>query len=193
MKRDPLRAAATVFGAIAAAFLVFMMLFTTYAVIAREVFDAPVLGVVEIMSFGLVGCVFLALPGVFLRDDNITVDLMDQVTRSPVRKGLRLIGLVLSLGFLIVALSQMFVPADEMHESGEVTMTLSFRKVYYWIPILLGFGLSIVAVAIVIIHYLRSGIPDTHSVELKSSAGDMSGFEASNRPKFSHQDPRHEP
>lgn len=172
MKRDPLRAAATVFGSIAAAFLVFMMLFTTYAVVAREAFDAPVLGVVEIMSFGLVGCVFLALPGVFLRDDNITVDLIDHVTGKPLRTGLRFIGLVLSLGFLIVAVSQMLVPANEMRQSGEVTMTLSFSKVYYWIPILLGFGLSIVAVAAVILRYVRRGVPDSHSTDLDLGAHD---------------------
>ena len=155
MKRDPLRAAANVFGAIAAAFLVFMMLFTTYAVVSRELFDAPVLGVVEIMSFGLVGCVFLALPGVFLRDDNITVDRVDQVAGRRTRQALRMLGLVLALGFLVVALSQMVVPADEMRQSGEVTMTLSFSKV-----------------SVVIVRYLARGIPDHDETDLALGAHD---------------------
>lgn len=164
-RRDPLEAAAKLFGYAAAFCLLFMMLFTTVAVVMREAFNAPVFGVVDIMELALVGCVFIALPGVFLRDENITVDVVDQVAGRRTRTVLRFAGLLLSLVFLVVMLSQMFVPALDKLMSGEVTMTLGFSRFYHWVPIILGFVFSIVATVLVMIRYARHGVPGNPTVD----------------------------
>ena len=152
-----MRAAALPFGYAAALILIFMMLFTTYAVVMRQVFDAPVLGVIDVMELALVACIFVAMPGVFLREENIVVDVMDQVVSSRIRAVLRLIGLVLTLGFLTVTLVEMLEPALEKLGQHEVTMTLGINRFNHWIPILFGFAFSVVASVWVLIHFLRWG------------------------------------
>ena len=154
-----LRAAALPFGYAAALVLVFMMLFTTYAVVMRQIFDAPVLGVIDVMELSLVVCIFLAMPGVFLRDEHVVVDVIDQMVSPKTVRRLRLIGLILTLGFLIMMMTYMVQPAIEKLDQHEVTMTLGINRFNHWIPIIFGFAFSIIATIWVIYHYARHGMP----------------------------------
>jgi TRAP-type C4-dicarboxylate transport system permease small subunit len=119
----------------------------------------PVLGVVDIMELSLVGLIFFAMPGVFLRDKNVTVDVIDQLVSRRVRVALRLIALVLTLAFLVLMMVQMAAPAYDKWKFSEVTMTLSINRFIHWIPIIFGFALSIVATLGVLAYYLRYGVP----------------------------------
>lgn len=162
-----LKRAARPFGFAASLILAFMMLFTTVAVTMRQVFDTPVLGVVDVMELALVGLIFIAMPGVFLRDENVTVDVIDQVVPRPVRRALRLLGLAVSLGFLVLMLVEMIPQAMDKWAYNEVTMTLSINRFTHWVPIIFGFVLSIVATVWVLIHYLRHGVPDDPTLDDK--------------------------
>lgn len=154
-----LQAAALPFGYAAALILVFMMLFTTVAVLMRELFDAPILGVIDVMELALVSCIFIAMPGVFLRDENVAVDIIDQVVPARLRAGLRLAGLTLTIGFLVLMMIEMIQPALDKLNDHEVTMTLGINRFVHWMPIIFGFALSIVATIAVLVHYLRHGVP----------------------------------
>ena len=153
------------FGLVASLILVFMMLFTTYAVAMRNFFDAPVLGVVDIMELALVGLIFIAMPGVFLRDENVTVDVIDQLVSRKWRAALRFFGLVLTLGFLIMMMSEMMEPALDKLEFEEVTMTLEINRFIHWVPIIVGFALSILATIWLIYLYARHGVPKDHNLD----------------------------
>ncbi len=163
-----LRAAALPFGYAAAVVLAFMMLFTATAVVMREIFDAPILGVIDVMELALIFCIFVALPGVFLRDENVVVDIIDQAVPKRVRTALRLIGLVLTLVFLVLMMIEMIQPALDKLIDREVTMTLSINRFVHWVPIIFGFALSIVATVWVLAHYLRHGVPTARQSEDKS-------------------------
>lgn len=152
-------AAARPFGLVAALVLVFMMLFNSVSVVMRQFFDAPLLGVVDVMELALVTCIFVAMPGVFLRDENITVDVIDSIVPRGVRVALRFIALVLTLGFLLLITVEMIEPALDKFGSGEVTMTLEISRFLYWLPIIFGFSMSALATAWVLVHYLRNGFP----------------------------------
>lgn len=154
-----LSSAAKPFGFAAAAVLVFMMLYTTTAVAMREFFNAPILGVVDIMELSLVVCIFVALPGTFLRDENVTVDVIDQLVGWRVQVALRFIGLLLTIAFLVVVLIQMEEPVRDKLSSGEYTMTLEIGRFWHWIPIIFGFAFSVAAAAWVTTHYARFGVP----------------------------------
>ena len=160
MERDKyLKAAALPFGYAAALVLVFMMLFTTYAVVMRQVFDTPILGVIDVMELALVVCIFIAMPGVFLRDEHVVVDVIDQMVSPRTVRRLRLLGLVLTLGFLVMMITYMVQPAFEKLDQHEVTMTLGINRFVHWIPIIFGFVLSIAATVWVIVHYMKRGMP----------------------------------
>ena len=156
---DILKRAARPFGLAGALILTFMMLFTTVSVAMRQFFDSPVLGVVDVMELSLVGLIFIAMPGVFFRDENVTVDVIDQIVSRKIRVALRLIGLLLTLVFLVMMMVQMMPQAMDKWNYGEVTMTLSINRFIHWIPIIFGFAVSIIATAFVLVRYLRYGVP----------------------------------
>jgi TRAP-type transport system small permease protein len=164
-----LRRVARPFGLASALILAFMMLFTTVAVAMRQFFNSPVLGVVDVMELSLVGLIFIAMPGVFLRDDNVTVDVIDQLVSRRVRVALRLIGLVLALSFLVMMMVQMTPQAMDKWKYSEVTMTLSIHRFIHWVPIIFGFGMSIVATAWVLVCYLRYGVPRSPTLDGENS------------------------
>lgn len=127
-------------GFASAAVLLFMMLFTAYAVVSRQIFDTPLLGVVEVMELSLVLFIFLAMPGVFFRDENVTVDILDSMMSSGMISFLRKFALILALLFFGVSLYAMVPASMEKYNSFEITQTLGIHKFVHWVPILFGFA-----------------------------------------------------
>ena len=157
--RSILQRAARPFGLVAAVVLIFMMRFTTAAVTLRQLFNTPVLGVVDVMELSLLALIYIAMPGVVLRDDNVTVDVIDHVLSRKARIALRVIGLVLALVFLSMMIVTMLPQAMDKYQFNEVTMTLGINRFIHWTPIIFGFALSIVGTVLVLFYYLRYGFP----------------------------------
>jgi TRAP-type C4-dicarboxylate transport system permease small subunit len=134
-----------VFGYLAAAFLAAMMLLTVADVVLRSLFKYPIHGTFELIEFGLACAVFLAMPAVFLRDENLIVDAIDYMVKREVVRVLDLAAACLSAGLLVVMLFQMVPLARDMYQLGDVTADLSIPKIYYWVPVLLGIAGSAVA------------------------------------------------
>lgn len=156
-------------GLVSAAVLVFMMLFTTYAVISRQIFDVPILGVVEVMELALVLFVFLAMPGIFFRDENVTVDILDSLMTAGVITLLRRFALVLTLLFFGISFYAMIPAAMEKYHSYEITQTLGIHKFVHWVPILIGFAGAILGALWVL---LRGPVKDP------GTAGEDGGADA---------------
>lgn len=154
-----LERAARPFGFAAALILIFMMLFTTVAVTMRQLIGVPVLGVVDVMELALLCLIFIAMPGVFLRDDNVTVDVIDHMIPRKARVALRALGLVLALVFLTMMMVNMLPQALDKWQFNEVTMTLGISRFIHWTPIIFGFAMSIVGTAWVLYRYVRNGFP----------------------------------
>ena len=149
--------AARPFGLAAALILVFMMLLTTAAVLSRQLFNVPLLGLVEISELALVACIFIAMPGAFLRDENVVVDVVDHMVPRRVTHVLRMLGLVLTLAFLGGSAVTMIEPAWVKFNRGQTTMVLEIDLLYFWIPILLGFYLASAATLWLLLHRLSRG------------------------------------
>jgi TRAP-type C4-dicarboxylate transport system permease small subunit len=159
--------AARPFGLAAAAMLVFLMLFTTYAVLGRQLFDLAVLGVVELSELVLVALIFIALPGAFLRDENIVVDVIDQVVSKRASRVLYLFGLALTVVFLAATAIAMIEPAMLKYRGTQYTMVLEIDRFYHWMPILFGMFVSIAAAGWLFVHRLRGGGPPVPPREIE--------------------------
>ena len=151
--------AARPFGLAAALILVFMMLLTTAAVTSRQLFGADLLGLVELSELALVACIFVAMPGVFLRDENIVVDVIDHVVPPRVSHWLRIVGLVLTLAFVGYTAVTMIEPAWGKYHRGQTTLVLEIDLFYFWIPILFGFFLATAGTLWLLVQRLLKGSP----------------------------------
>lgn len=155
----PFERAARPFGLAAAALLVFIMVHTTVAVVARQFFGLSILSLVEYSELALLGVVFVAMPGAFLRDEHIVVDVIDHLVPKRVSHFLYTLGLVLTLLFLMAAAYAMIEPAVLKYNRTQYTMVMQIDRFYHWLPILFGFYAAIAATIWVLIHRLRSGGP----------------------------------
>jgi TRAP-type C4-dicarboxylate transport system permease small subunit len=128
-----------------AACLVVMMGITVVDVVLRGTVRLPVFGTYDIVEVTLVGVIFLALPEVFLREQHVTVDVIDQVAPAPVTRALKMLAALATLGFVGVLGWNMLGPARDAWQFGETTLDLKIPIWIFWAPMLLGIAASVVA------------------------------------------------
>ncbi|MBI4124128.1 MAG: TRAP transporter small permease [Betaproteobacteria bacterium] len=151
-----MRAAALIFGGLAAVALAAMMLLTVTDVVLRMFWRAPIQGTLELVELGLACAIFLALPAVFLRDEHLVVDVVDHFAKRPLVRLLDLASAVVSAALLALMAWQMVSLAQTTWEFGDVTSDLSIPRIYYWVPVLFGVVAS-AAAALVLVLRLAKG------------------------------------
>ena len=133
-----------------------MMLLTVADVVLRA-FRMPIVGTFELIELGLACSVFLALPAVFLRGENLVVDAVDYFAKPATTRVLDLAGACVSLALLAVMVFRMVPLAREMHELGDVSAMLAIPKIVYWIPVLAGIAGSALMTVVFIGRWKQSG------------------------------------
>ena len=124
-------------GAMAAVFLAAMMLITVADVTLRGVLNLPIRGVYELVELLLVATFFLALPCVFLRDENIVVNAVDDVAPRLV-PALKRAAALLAVVILAVMAWQGLIAARDSLEFNDVTADLALPKFWHWLALLVG-------------------------------------------------------
>jgi TRAP-type C4-dicarboxylate transport system permease small subunit len=137
-------------GAAAGVFLVAMMLLTVADVVLRATTNRPIRGTFEIIELLLACTFFLALPAVFLRDENLVVDVIDPIAPRWVPR-LRRFAELIAIPVLGLMGWEGWKAAAETLVFNDVTSDLSIHRLFYWIPVLFGLiGAAIAAVAMLL-------------------------------------------
>jgi len=141
------RIASTACGLVAAVFLAAMMLLTVADVTLRAAFNTPIRGVYELVEILLAYTFFIALPAVFLRDENIIVNIIDDLAPRAVAalsRGAALLAVVV----LAVMAWQGWLAARDALAFNDVTADLGLSRILHWIAVLVGLiGAGIAAFA----------------------------------------------
>lgn len=146
-----------------ALFLVAMMLITVADVGLRALFNLPITGAYDLVQLFLVGTVFLSIPDVFMRDDNIVIDFVDHVFGPLVVGALRVTANALALIFLAVLSWRMFPPALDAVAFNEVSPDLSIPMGVHWVLMILGIVLTLPAAAWMLVESVRR-MPSTRDI-----------------------------
>ena len=142
---------AHVCGWLAALCVAGMMLVTVADVALRWFANYPLRGTVEIVELLLTCSFFLALPATFLRDENIVVDVIDRWVGTRGVSLLKRLSAALAVVVLSILAWQGWISAQDTLVFGDVTSDLSIPKIYYWIPLLVGFiGAALTAFVILL-------------------------------------------
>ncbi len=142
---------ANVCGWLAALCVAGMMMVTVADVVLRWSLNIPVRGTVEIVELLLTCSFFLAQPATFLRDENIVVDVIDRFVGPGGVSVLKRIAAALAVLTLGILTWQGWIAAQDTLVFGDVTSDLAIPKIYYWIPLLIGFaGAGFIAIVILL-------------------------------------------
>ena len=134
-----------------ALFLTAMMLITVADVSLRAAVNLPITGAYDLVQLFLVGTVFLSIPDVFLRDENIAIDLIDHLVGRWAVALLRTIANAAAFVFLLVLAWRMIQPAlDSMHFH-EVSTDLSIPMIVHWCLMIAGIVLALPASLVLLI------------------------------------------
>jgi TRAP-type C4-dicarboxylate transport system permease small subunit len=114
-----------------------MMLLTVVDVSLRAFANRPIRGTYEIIELLLACSFFLALPAVFLREENIVVDVVDGMAPRSVPLLKRLAE---ALAFVVLGVMawQGWKAAAETLVFNDVTSDLGIHRLWYWAPVLFG-------------------------------------------------------
>lgn len=138
-------AAARFLTRVAAVFLLAMVAINVVDVGLRSGLNKPIFGTYEIVEFFLAAVAFLAIPEVFLRDQHITIELIDQILPAKVIDWLRAIGNFTGVVFVTLLAWHMVQPALDFIEFDEITMDLQLPLIWKAALILTGIAAAIVA------------------------------------------------
>ena len=130
--------------------LAVMMLLTVADVTLRTAFNTPIRGTYELIELLLAGTFFGALPAVFLREEHIIVDVVDNLAPRwvPVlKRGAEALAVVI----LAVMAWQGWIAAVDTLVFNDVTADLGLPKSLHWAALLTGLivsGLAALAIAL---------------------------------------------
>jgi TRAP-type C4-dicarboxylate transport system permease small subunit len=138
--------------------LVVMMFVTTADIGMRLAINRLILGSVEIVQLAIVAVVFLALPETLLRREQIVVDAIDHVLSERGRQYVRFLGSLVSFVLLCALFVNAIPQAADTLRIGDLSTDLQISLFWYWLPITVGGGASVLATGVVAVddfHALR--------------------------------------
>ena len=146
-------------GYVAGILLFCLMTLTCVDVIGRYFFNTPVTGGFELTEMMLAAMIFLGLPLVTLRNEHITVDVLDAVTPDWLFRLQHIaacaIGM-LSTGYLAYRL---WIRANTLYMGGETTAQLKIKLGYLAYSMSILMALTAVALLIVMLRRPQRGVP----------------------------------
>jgi TRAP-type C4-dicarboxylate transport system permease small subunit len=141
---------------IAAVFLLAMVLVNVVDVGLRGLFNIPVFGSFDLIELCMAFVAFLVIPETFLRNEHITIELIDSVLPPGAVRALKLFGLAATVVFVVVLSYFMVEPAVDFWRFNETTIELQIPAVWKAAPVLAGFVIAIFAVIVMFVRELRA-------------------------------------
>ena len=151
-------AAARFLTRVAAVFLLGMVTINVVDVGLRGSINAPIFGTHEIVVLMLAAVAFLAIPEVFLRDQHITIELIDQVITARAVAWLRAFGSLFALVFAALLAWHMVRPALDYVEFNEISMDLEIPLIWQAGLILTGFAAAVITAFVLLLRDLGRAI-----------------------------------
>ncbi|MGH8682569.1 MAG: TRAP transporter small permease [Burkholderiales bacterium] len=147
------RAVVPVLGGVAAIVLFCLMLLTCVDVFGRYFLNRPVWGGFELTEMLLAVLIFAGLPLVTLRDDHVTVDLLDPITPAWLFRIQHVIAC--AIGFVCTAYVawRLWVRAENLAQAGETTAVLGIQQA--WLTYAMSLLMASTAVALLALVFRR--------------------------------------
>lgn len=124
-----------------------IMLYSVADVALRYLFNAPLPGAVDVVSYGLGFAVAAAMPYGFVNDHHVSVDLLSGLTRGRARAAVRTAVTLVSTVCVGVLTQRIWIYADERRVVGDRMWILQVEVWPVWYAIAALFSLTVALLA----------------------------------------------
>lgn len=129
-------------------------LLTVADVVGRQL-GTPIPGVVDLVQLCVLGGAWLVIPYAFLVGAHVGVDLLVESFPQVARRALRAVAAVAAVGLLGLMLLECTKAFQMQLLFGDRSQQLGIPIVWYWVPLLAGVGLSMVAALLTVLREVR--------------------------------------
>jgi TRAP-type C4-dicarboxylate transport system permease small subunit len=126
-----------------------MMMATVADVVLRSALRSPITGVYDLVESTLVLVVFLGIPQAFLRDEQITVDILDRFVPPRLLLWMKAAAGLATLALLVLLAWNMAMPAFEAYQFDDRKPDLPVPVFWLWIAMYAGILSSIAVMALI--------------------------------------------
>lgn len=117
----------------------------------RKTLGFSILGTIDLIQLAQVACVFLVLPLVFLRESHIAVDFIADKLPPKLHALVEIASALLGIALLAAIFWYSWEQAAIQVRQGDRSVTLGIPMLFYWIPLLGGTLLAILASVFVLL------------------------------------------
>lgn len=129
-------------------------LVTVADVLGRRV-GLPIVGVVDLVQlFVMIGAWFV-IPYAFLVGAHVSIDLVVNLMPASLVTASRVLAAILAIAILALMLRQGYAAFQTQLMFGDKSQQLGIPISWYWVPLLFGLGVSVVAALITLVRALR--------------------------------------
>ena len=137
-----------------AAMLAGAMAITMADILLRRLFAFAMIGTVDMVQLCIMSTAFLSIPYAFVRGSHVGIegatDLLPERALALVKSTAALAGFSFMAAIGWFGLEQ----AELQYGYGDVSQTIAIPMLYYWLPLLAGAALSVLATAILAVRFL---------------------------------------
>jgi TRAP-type C4-dicarboxylate transport system permease small subunit len=122
---------------------------TVADIIGRQV-SAPIPGVVDLVQLFVIGGAWLVIPYAFLTRAHVGVDLLVESFPKATERMLRIVASVTAMVLVALMLFYCYEAFQQQLMFGDRSQQLGIPIIWYWVPLLIGMALSIIATLLAI-------------------------------------------
>ncbi|MBQ0747294.1 MAG: TRAP transporter small permease [Marinobacter sp.] len=156
---QPLRALIIISAGTGVAAYAAAALFTVGDIIGRQI-GMPIPGVIDLVQLCVLGGAWLVIPYAFLTGAHVGVDLLVESFPRALETLLRTMAGLAAIALLTLMFNYCYDTFQQKLMFGDRSQQLGIPIFYFWIPLLCGVALSIVAAALAIIPTPRPEAPE---------------------------------
>jgi TRAP-type C4-dicarboxylate transport system permease small subunit len=123
---------------------------------ARKTIGFSILGMIDLTQLAQMACVFLVLPLAFLKESHVSVDFITERFPERLRALVECLSALLGVALLAAILWYSWGQALIQIRQGDRSVTLGIPMLWYWVPLLAGTLLSILASGLVFLKAFSS-------------------------------------
>jgi TRAP-type C4-dicarboxylate transport system permease small subunit len=140
------------------AMLAVAMAITMADIVLRRLFAFAMSGTVDLVQLCIMSTAFLSIPYAFVRTSHVAIEAATDLLTECALALVKALAAFAGLGFMAAVGWFGLQQARLQYDYGDVSQTIAIPMLYYWLPLLAGAALAVLATAVLAVRFFLQAI-----------------------------------